>query len=249
MEKKNTAHYRIEKDYLGEMHVSSQAYYGVQTARALENFPVSGLTSQSVMTTAMVYIKKAAAMTNVETGSIDAKIGKAITLACDRILQGEFHDQFPVDVYQAGAGTSQHMNVNEVIANIAIEILGGEKGDYSIIHPNDHVNFGQSTNDVYPAAIRLATLFSSVGLIKNLYALVESFRQKSKEFDKIVKSGRTHLQDAVPIRVGQEFSGYAESLYKATQQIEVACEPLKELGIGGSAVGTGTQSLNTLMLL
>jgi len=231
--------FRIEKDYLGEMRVPKNSYYGVQTVRAIENFPISGQTSQPVFTTSIVQIKKAAAMVNVELGCLDSKIGNMIILACDRILNGEFQDQFVVDVYQAGAGTSHHMNVNEVIANIAIEMLGGAKGNYSVVHPNDHVNYGQSTNDVYPTAMRIAALQSSKRLIKNLYALTEAFSQKAKAFDSIVKSGRTHLQDAVPIRVGQEFSGYTASLLKAERGIERASESLKDLGIGGSAVGTG----------
>ena len=226
---------------MGEMRVPKDAYYGVQTARAIENFP-----HQWPNISASVYHgyradKKAAAMVNVELGCLDSKIGNMIILACDRILNGEFQDQFVVDVYQAGAGTSHHMNVNEVIANIAIEMLGGMKGDYSVVHPNDHVNYGQSTNDVYPTAMRIAALQSSKKLIKNLYALTETFNQKAKSFDSIVKSGRTHLQDAVPIRVGQEFSGYAASLLKAERGIERASESLKDLGIGGSAVGTGNQ--------
>ena len=231
--------FRIEKDYMGEMRVPKDAYYGVQTARAIENFPISGQSSQPVFTTSIVQIKKAAAMVNVELGCLDSKIGNMIILACDRILNGEFQDQFVVDVYQAGAGTSHHMNVNEVIANIAIEMLGGVKGDYSVVHPNDYVNYGQSTNDVYPTAMRIAALQSSKKLIKNLYALTETFNQKAKSFDSTVKAGRTHLQDAVPIRVGQEFSGYAASLLKTTRGIEKSSESLKELGIGGSAVGTG----------
>ncbi|MDO8142297.1 MAG: aspartate ammonia-lyase [Candidatus Brocadiales bacterium] len=239
MNNKSKDSFRIEKDYLGEMRVPKDAYYGVQTARAIENFPVSGQTSQPVFTMSIVQIKRAAAMVNVELGCLDSKMGNMIILACDRILNGEFQDQFLVDVYQAGAGTSHHMNVNEVITNIAIEMLGGMKGDYSVVHPNDHVNYGQSTNDVYPTAMRIATLQSSKKLIKNLYALTETFNQKSKSFDSIVKSGRTHLQDAVPIRVGQEFSGYAASLFKAARGIERASESLKDLGIGGSAVGTG----------
>lgn len=231
--------FRVEKDYLGEIKVPAEAYYGVQTSRAIENFPISGQTSRPVFTMAMVSIKKAAAMVNVELGCLESKIGNMIILACDRILNGEFHDQFLVDVYQAGAGTSHHMNVNEIIANIAIEMLGGEKGDYSIVHPNDHVNYGQSTNDVYPTAMRIAALQLSKKLVKNLYALTETFKQKVKSFDTIVKSGRTHLQDAVPVRVSQEFSGYTDSLLRATRGIEKASESLKELGIGGSAVGTG----------
>jgi len=239
MNNKKTDRFRIEKDYLGEMKVPAEAYYGVQTARAIENFPISGQTSQPIFTMAMVSIKKAAAMVNVELGCLDSKIGNMIILACDRILNGEFQDQFLVDVYQAGAGTSHHMNVNEIIANIAIETLGGVKGDYSRVHPNDHVNYGQSTNDVYPTAMRIAALQLSKKLVKNLCALTEAFKQKAKSLDPVVKSGRTHLQDAAPIRVGQEFSGYADSLLKATRGIEKAGESLKELGIGGSAVGTG----------
>ncbi len=215
------------------------AYYGVQTVRALENFPISGQTSLPVFTMAMVSIKKAAAMVNVELGCLDSKIGNMIILACDRILNGEFQEQFLVDVYQAGAGTSHHMNVNEVVANIAIEMLGGTKGDYSVVHPNDHVNYGQSTNDVYPTAMRIAALQLSKKFVKNLYALTEAFKQKAKSVDAIVKAGRTHLQDAVPIRVGQEFSGYTDALLKASRGVEKATESLKELGIGGSAVGTG----------
>lgn len=231
--------FRIEKDSLGEMNVPLTAYYGVQTARARENFPISGQTSLPVFTLAMVFIKKAAAMVNIGLGCLDEKIGNMIIQACDRIVNGEFRDQFLVDVYQAGAGTSHHMNVNEVIANVAIEMLGGVKGDYSVVHPNDHVNYGQSTNDVYPTAMRIAALQLSERLVKNLDDLSATFKKKAQSFDSIVKSGRTHLQDAVPIRVGQEFSGYADSLAKATRGVEKAGESLKELGIGGSAAGTG----------
>ncbi|MCC7212808.1 MAG: aspartate ammonia-lyase [Candidatus Brocadia sp.] len=221
------------------MNVPLTAYYGVQTARARENFPISGQTSLPVFTLAMVFIKKAAAMVNIGLGCLDEKIGNMIIQACDRIVNGEFRDQFLVDVYQAGAGTSHHMNVNEVIANVAIEMLGGVKGDYSVVHPNDHVNYGQSTNDVYPTAMRIAALQLSERLVKNLDDLSATFTKKAQSFDSIVKSGRTHLQDAVPIRVGQEFSGYADSLAKATRGVEKAGESLKELGIGGSAAGTG----------
>lgn len=239
MNKSSIDTFRREKDYLGEMKVPAVAYYGVQTARALENFPISGQSSLPVFTMAMVSIKKAAALVNVELGCLDGRIGNMIVLACDRILNGEFYDQFPVDVYQAGAGTSHHMNVNEVIANVAAEMLGGEKGDYSVVHPNDHVNYGQSTNDVYPTAMRIAALQLSEKLMKNLDGLTKTFQEKAQSFDSIVKSGRTHLQDAVPIRVGQEFSGYTDSLVRAMRGVEKASESLKELGIGGSAVGTG----------
>ncbi|MBU6391924.1 MAG: aspartate ammonia-lyase [Planctomycetes bacterium] len=239
MRTKKVETFRREKDFLGEVKIPSEAYYGVQTARAIENFPISGQISQPVFTISVVQIKKAAAMVNVELGCLDSKIGDMIIRACDRVLNGEFQDQFLVDVYQAGAGTSHHMNINEVIANIAIEMMGGEKGNYSIVHPNDHVNYGQSTNDVYPTAMRIAVLRVSKKLVENLYTLTETFNQKAKSFDSVVKSARTHLQDAVPIRVGQEFSGYAASLLKATRGVERASESLKELGIGGSAAGTG----------
>ncbi|MBM4053949.1 MAG: aspartate ammonia-lyase [Planctomycetes bacterium] len=239
MNNKKTNSFRIEKDYMGEMKIPAEAYYGVQTARAIKNFPVSGYTSQTIFTRAIVFIKKAAAKTNIAIGHLNGKIGDAILHACNRILKDEFQEQFCVDVYQAGAGTSHHMNVNEVIANIAIEMLGGKKGDYTVVHPNDHVNCGQSTNDVYPTAMRIAALFSSKKLLSNVYALVDAFDLKAREFDAVVKSGRTHLQDAVPVRVGQEFSGYKEALLKASAGIEKACESLRELGIGGSAAGTG----------
>jgi aspartate ammonia-lyase len=234
--------YRIEKDSLGEINVPIKAYYGVQTVRALENFPISGIKPHPIFTKSMIYLKKAAARVNNELGHLSNDRSKAIIKATDRIIFGEFEDQFVVDVYQAGAGTSFNMNVNEVIANIAIEILGGEKGDYSIVHPNDHVNFGQSTNDVFPTAIRISALF----LLKELYPvvdeLVDSLDEKAEEFDKVIKSGRTHLQDAAPIRLGQEFSGYADAVSKTAEKIEKASDALKELGIGGTAVGTG---LNT----
>lgn len=197
MSDKKTGRFRVEKDYLGEMKVPAEAYYGVQTARAIENFPISGQTSQPVFTMAMVSIKKAAAMVNVELGCLDSKIGNMIILACDRLLNGEFQDQFLVDVYQAGAGTSHHMNVNEIITNIGIEMLGGIKGEYSIVHPNDHVNYGQSTNDVYPTAMRIAALQLSKKLIKNLHALVETLKQKAKSLDSVVKAGRTDRKSVV----------------------------------------------------
>ncbi|HLG28661.1 MAG TPA: aspartate ammonia-lyase [Candidatus Brocadiales bacterium] len=233
---------RIEKDSLGEVEVPVDAYYGAQTARALSNFPISGIKPHRVFVLATVYIKKAAAEVNTANGRLTKEIGSAIIKAADRAISREFQDQFVVDVFQAGAGTSHHMNVNEVLANIAIESLGGKKGDYSIVHPNDHVNFGQSTNDVYPTAMRIAALLLLKELFPILDELVDALQKKTEEFDGIIKSGRTHLQDAVPIRLGQEFSGYAEAISKSTEKIEKASDSLKELGIGGSAVGTG---LNT----
>jgi fumarate hydratase class II/aspartate ammonia-lyase len=231
--------FRIERDYLGEMRVPKDAYYGVQTARAIENFPISGQKSHPALTSAIVCIKKAAAIVNMELGCIESRVGNMVVRACDRLLGGEFQEQFLVDVYQAGAGTSHHMNVNEVIANVAIEMMGGQKGDYSTIHPNDHVNYGQSTNDVYPTGMRIAALQLTTKLVENLNALTETFEEKAKSFHLLLKSGRTHLQDAVPVTVGQEFSGYTEALAKAARRIVHAGESLKELGIGGSAVGTG----------
>ena len=234
--------YRIEKDSLGEVKVPIEAYYGAQTTRALENFPISGIRPHPIFTRSMVYIKKAAAKVNNELGCLDNEKSEAIINAADRIIEGEFKDQFVVDVYQAGAGTSFNMNVNEVIANIAIESLGGEKGNYSVIHPNDHVNFGQSTNDVFPTTMRISALYLLKELFPVVDALVKSFNKKANEFDKTIKSGRTHLQDAAPITLGQEFSGYADAVSKSAKKIKKASDALKELGIGGTAVGTG---LNT----
>ncbi|MCP4369780.1 MAG: aspartate ammonia-lyase [Deltaproteobacteria bacterium] len=237
-----TQQYRIEKDSLGEVRVPVGAYYGAQTVRALQNFPISGIKQHPIFTKSMIYVKKAAAKINNELGCLDDEKSSAIINAADRIISGEFQDQFVVDVYQAGAGTSCNMNINEVIANIAIENLGGQKGDYSIVHPNDHVNFGQSTNDVIPTAMRISALFLLTDLLPVVDELANTFDKKAKEFDKIIKSGRTHLQDAAPVRFGQEFSGYAAAVVKASGNIKKASDTLKELGIGGTAVGTG---LNT----
>ena len=241
MDIENKQH-RIEKDSLGEVNVPMGSYYGAQTVRARENFPISGIRPHQAFIKSMVYIKRAAAKVNNELGCLDDEKGKAIINAADRIIAGEFQDQFVVDVYQAGAGTSCHMNVNEVIANIAIESLGGKKGDYSVIHPNDHVNFGQSTNDVFPTAMRIAALSLLTELFPVVDELADRLNEKVEEFDSIIKSGRTHLQDAAPIKLGQEFCGYASAVSKAVEKIRRASDALKELGIGGTAVGTG---LNT----
>jgi len=234
--------YRIESDTIGEAKVPKDSYYGAQTVRALENFPISGIRSHPVFTRAVVFIKKAAAKVNNELGCLSDEKSEMIIKAADRIIGGEFHDQFVVDMYQAGAGTSFNMNVNEVIANIAIESMGGNKGDYSVVHPNDHVNFGQSTNDVYPTAMRIAGLLMLKELIPVMDELADALSRKADEFNLIVKSGRTHLQDAAPVRLGQEFSGYADTVAKSVERIENASASLHELGIGGTAVGTG---LNT----
>jgi aspartate ammonia-lyase len=230
---------RIERDPLGEYAVPDDAYYGVQTARAVENFPISGLRAPAPLITATIFIKKSAAQANVALGRLDAKIGGAIIQAADEILKGSLTDQFIVDVYQAGAGTSHNMNVNEVLANRASEILGGAKGEYRLVHPNDHVNMGQSTNDVFPTATRLALLLSHQWLVDAAHALAGSFARKADMFASVLKVGRTHLQDAVPITLGQEFSGYSGCIERAAEDIEGASEGLKELNLGATAVGTG----------
>jgi aspartate ammonia-lyase len=230
---------RIEKDSLGERSIPADAYYGVQTHRAIENFPISGLRPKPSFVDATLHIKKAAAIVNKELGLLDAKKADAIVQAADEILSGKLREWFVVDVYQAGAGTSHNMNANEVIANRAVEILGGKKGDYSIVHPNDHVNMAQSTNDVVPTAIRIGALIELGKLFPSLKTLHDAFGEKAKAFDRIIKSGRTHLQDAVPLRLGQEFGGYAVNVRKHLSEIDSANNSCKELGIGGTAAGTG----------
>src|SRR5438477_1183488 len=230
---------RIERDSLGERELPADVYYGIQTARAIENFPISGWKPYPALVTATIQIKKAAARANSALGSLHTRIATAIESAADEVLTGKLRDQFVVDPFQAGAGTSHNMNANEVLANRAIELLGGERGDYSIVHPNDHVNMAQSTNDVFPTAMRLAALEEVSELISALELLAEALQTKSTEFDKIVKSGRTHLQDAVPIRLGQEFGGYATAIRKNADRIARAAEELKEIGLGGTAAGTG----------
>src|SRR6478735_5581297 len=201
--------FRTERDPLGQLDVPAAAYYGVQTARAVENFPISGLRASADLITATILVKKAAAETNRDLGRLDRDLAGAIVAAADDVLRGELRDQFVVDVYQAGAGTSHNMNANEVIANRAAELLGEPRGRYSRVHPNDHVNMGQSTNDVFPTATRLALLLGCRPLVGAARDLVESLAGKANEFRGVIKTGRTHLQDAVPITLGQEFSGYA----------------------------------------
>jgi aspartate ammonia-lyase len=230
---------RTEKDSLGTRQIAADAYYGIQTDRAIENFPISGLRPKPFYIDATVYIKKAAAAVNESLGLLDPRKAQAIISACNEILAGSLREWFVVDVYQAGAGTSHNMNANEVIANRAIELLAGQKGDYSIVHPNDHVNMAQSTNDVCPTAIRIAAVMLSRLLLRSLDSAQRTLSEKAREFDGIVKSGRTHLQDAVPIRLGQEFGAYATCIRKHKEAIEIAADQNKELGIGGTAVGTG----------
>jgi aspartate ammonia-lyase len=233
---------RIEKDSLGQKEVPADAYYGLQSVRAIENFPISGLRKHARMVEAMAMVKKAAAFANAELGLLKPEVSKAIGAAADEVLAGKLRDHFVVDVYQMGAGTSFHMNVNEVLANRAIELLGGKKGDHSIVHPNDHVNMAQSTNDVIPTAMRIAGRLLLGELLPVLQDLQTALAGKAKEFDGILKSARTHLQDAVPIRLGQEFAAYAVTVGKCRGLIAAAARSLEELGIGGSAAGTG---LNT----
>jgi aspartate ammonia-lyase len=231
--------FRTERDPLGELDVPSGAYYGVQTARAVGNFPISGLRAPADLVTATVLVKKAAARANRDLGRLDPAIADAIVAAADEVLGGQFRDQFVVDVYQAGAGTSHNMNTNEVLANRAEELLGGTRGRYDRVHPNDHVNMGQSTNDVYPTSVRLALLLGHRPLLHAARALVESFAARADAFRDVLKTGRTHLQDAVPITFGQEFSGYASCLRRGADDVGAAGEQLQELNIGATAVGTG----------
>ena len=230
---------RLEKDTMGTVQVPAGAYYGAQTQRAVANFPISGLKPHQALVRATVRIKKCAALANMATGRLDAEVGGAIVKAADQALAGELADQFLVDPFQAGAGTSHNMNVNEVLANRANEILGGELGSYSRVNPNDHVNMAQSTNDVFPTAMRLAALELAILVNGELQGLSGALGAKAGEFDGILKSGRTHLQDAVPIRLGQEFAAYATAIDNNRAGIERSLPGLRELGIGGTAVGTG----------
>lgn len=229
---------RKEADSIGTMEVPMKAYYGVQTLRAKKNFHITGRPLHPEFIKNLVRIKKAAAYTNMTAHILDEKIGNAIVKACDEIIEGKLHSQFIVDAIQGGAGTSANMNANEVIANRAIEILGGEKGDYTIVHPNDHVNMAQSTNDVIPSAGKLTILALLPGLLEQLERLHKALRDKSIEFDDVVKMGRTQLQDAVPIRLGQSFEAYAAVIERDIRRIRSLDSELKVLNIGATAVGT-----------
>jgi aspartate ammonia-lyase len=232
---------RTEKDTLGEVHVPDDALYGAQTQRAVENYPISGLREHPALIRAFILLKRAAALANHELGTMEERIARAIVDACDGIL-GDFENHrkhFVVDVFQAGAGTSFNMNCNEVVANLANLSLGGTLGTYTPIHPNDHVNMSQSTNDVFPTAMRMATRFLLDGLLPELDNLGDVLDLKGSEFQDVIKSGRTHLQDAVPITMGQEFRAYAAAVRRSTRLLRDAGEEIDELGIGGTAVGTG----------
>ena len=230
---------RKEKDSLGFVEVPAKAYYGAQTARAVENFPISDIHPDPQLIRALGMVKRAAAEANKELGLIDARRADAIIQAAQEVIDGKWNAEFVVDVFQAGAGVSKHMNTNEVIANRANEILGGKLGEYAHVHPNDHVNYGQSTNDVFPTAMRLATLLALDTFYPVLDHLAATFAQKAKAFHGIMKSGRTHMQDAVPMRLGQEFAAYGLAYEKGRQFLKFASAGLRELGLGGSAVGTG----------
>ena len=230
---------RTEKDSLGTREIPSSAYYGIQTLRAVENYPISGMRAHPTLIRAFGMVKQAAAEANKELGLVDEKRVNAIIQAAKDVQSGKFNDSFVVDVFQAGAGVSFHMNSNEVIANRAVEILGGALGDASVVHPNDHVNYGQSTNDVFPTGMRLATLLELEKLYPVLDGLSAALDAKAKEFHGILKSGRTHMQDAVPMRLGQEFAAYAGAIRRAADGVRQSSAYLRELGLGGSAVGTG----------
>ncbi|OGR82500.1 MAG: aspartate ammonia-lyase [Elusimicrobia bacterium RIFCSPLOWO2_01_FULL_64_13] len=230
---------RTEKDSLGTKEVPEEAYWGIQTQRAVENFPISGIRPHPRFTESFVMVKKAAALANMELGLLKKETGQAVTRAADEILGGKLRDQFVVDVYQMGAGTSFHMNVNEVLANRAAELLGGKRGDYALCNPNDHVNMGQSTNDAFPTAMRVCGRLLLEEFIPVLAGLEKALAAKAGEFDPILKSARTHLQDAVPIRLGQEFAAYAATVGKCRDRVRAVAALLEELGIGGSAAGTG----------
>ncbi|MDJ1477205.1 aspartate ammonia-lyase [Bacillus sp. LS15-K4] len=230
---------RIEKDFLGEKEVPSVAYYGVQTLRAVENFPITGYRIHPSLITAMAIVKKAAALANMDTGYLAKDIGDEIAEAAQEIVDGKFHDQFIVDPIQGGAGTSINMNTNEVIANRALERMGYEKGEYAKISPNTHVNMAQSTNDAFPTGIHIATLMMLEELLITMEELHAAFRAKAKEFDHVIKMGRTHLQDAVPIRLGQEFEAYSRVLERDIKRIKQSRQHLYEVNMGATAVGTG----------
>ncbi|HIS31692.1 MAG TPA: aspartate ammonia-lyase [Candidatus Limivivens intestinipullorum] len=238
-EKVNGVDYRTERDSIGTKAVPEDVYYGVQSLRAAENFHITGLFMHPEIINSLAYIKKAAAITNCEAGLLDKKMTNAIVEACDEILAGKLHKDFIVDPIQGGAGTSINMNANEVIANRAIEILGGEKGDYSVVNPNDHVNCSQSTNDVIPTAGKMTSLRLLHRTKKELVRLHEALEKKAAEFDHVLKMGRTQMQDAVPIRLGQEFKAYSVAIMRDIHRMDKAMDEMRTVNMGGTAVGTG----------
>ena len=243
----HTTDYRVEKDSIGAKDVPADVYYGVQSLRAAENFPITGLRMHPELIRSLACIKKAAALANREAGLLDVSRAGAIVRACDEILAGRLREQFIVDPIQGGAGTSINMNANEVIANRAIELLGGVKGDYALVNPNDHVNCGQSTNDVIPTAGKMATLRLLQKLETELDRLRAAFEDKSREFDHVIKMGRTQMQDAVPIRLGQEFRAYADAVRRDTVRMDKAMDEMRTLNMGGTAIGTGINADETYL--
>ena len=229
---------RIESDSIGEKEIDASAYYGVQSLRGAENFPITGVMMHRELIVALAQLKKAAAMTNRDSGRLEDDKAEAIIKACDEIISGKLHEAFIVDAIQGGAGTSANMNANEVIANRAIELLGGEKGDYSIVHPNDHVNMAQSTNDIYPSAGKIATASLLVKLIEEEKRLLQALLQKAEEFDDVLKMGRTQLQDAVPMRLGQEFHAYASAVRRDIERLKHSKLAMHTLNMGATAIGT-----------
>lgn len=236
---KEEVHGRMEYDSIGSKEVPKEVYYGVQSLRAKENFYITGMYAHPELINMTAVIKKAAAMTNFEVGCLDKKRANAIVKACDEIIAGKLRENFIVDPIQGGAGTSLNMNANEVIANRAIELLGGNKGDYTVVNPNDHVNCGQSTNDVFPSSGRMTTVKLLNNAISELERLYEALISKSDEFDGIIKMGRTQLQDAVPIRLGQEFRAYGTAIRRDIKRFEMVKEEMQHLNLGGTAIGTG----------
>lgn len=234
---------RLEKDLLGTKEVPKHAYYGIQTLRAVENFPITGIPPHKELIKGLAAVKKAAAMANRDVGVLRPEIAEAIIQAADEILAGKLHDQFIVDSIQGGAGTSMNMNANEVIANRAIELMGGQKGDYLKCSPNTHVNMAQSTNDAFPTAIRIAALNLAAGVLEALEELKTALEKKEKQFDPVIKMGRTHLQDAVPIRMGQEFGAYARVIGRDLARIRRSLDNLLEINMGATAVGTGLNAM------
>ncbi|SMQ73185.1 aspartate ammonia-lyase [Bacillus sp. OV166] len=230
---------RIEKDFLGERELPINAYYGVQTVRAMENFPITGYRIHEELIKALAIVKKAAALANMDVKCLYEGLGQVIVQATDEIIEGKWHDQFMVDPIQGGAGTSMNMNANEVIANRALELLGKEKGSYFELSPNSHVNMSQSTNDVFPTAIHIATLHLVGKLLDTMQYMLEVFKKKAQQFDHVIKMGRTHLQDAVPIRLGQEFEAYSRVLERDIKRIQQSRQHLYEVNMGATAVGTG----------
>ena len=231
--------YRTETDSIGEKHIPKNVYYGVQSLRAAENFHITGLNMHPEIISSLACIKKAAAITNCEINLLDKKRADAIVKACNEILEGKHFEDFIVDPIQGGAGTSLNMNANEVIANRAIEILGGKKGDYSIVHPNDHVNCSQSTNDVIPTAGKMTSLKLLLKLKSELLRLHSALSSKAEEFNHVIKMGRTQMQDAVPIRLGQEFGAYAAAIMRDIHRMDTAMNEMRSLNMGGTAIGTG----------